>query len=100
MSLSSLTAISQHPRLHDIQESHNYTDCMPVFDPAVVPYLRLWQAYGEVLWFGGRVTGLTLVSFFFMVRYWTRMLIAYGAKCTYAGNIFDYRRHGRCFNRW
>ncbi|KAI0788824.1 GDP-mannose transporter [Abortiporus biennis] len=24
-------------------------------------------AYGEVLWFGGRVTGLTLVSFFFMV---------------------------------
>ena len=28
----------------------------------------LAQAYGEVLWFGGRVTGLTLVSFFFMVR--------------------------------
>lgn len=24
-------------------------------------------AYGEVIWFGGRVTGLTLVSFFFMV---------------------------------
>jgi hypothetical protein len=26
------------------------------------------QAYGEVLWFGGRVTALTLVSFVFMVR--------------------------------
>jgi GDP-mannose transporter len=26
------------------------------------------QAYGEVLWFGGRVTALTLVSFIFMVR--------------------------------
>lgn len=24
-------------------------------------------AYGEVIWFGGRVTGLTLISFFFMV---------------------------------
>jgi len=26
------------------------------------------QAYGEVLWLGGRVTALTLVSFIFMVR--------------------------------
>jgi len=26
------------------------------------------QAYGEVIWFGGRVTALTLVSFIFMVR--------------------------------
>jgi GDP-mannose transporter len=26
------------------------------------------QAYGEVIWFGGRVTALTLLSFFFMVR--------------------------------
>ena len=25
------------------------------------------QAYGEVFWFGGRVTGLTVVSFLFMV---------------------------------
>lgn len=25
------------------------------------------QAYGEVFWFGGSVTGLTLVSFFLMV---------------------------------
>jgi GDP-mannose transporter len=33
------------------------------------------QAYGEVLWFGGRVTGLTLVSFFFMVR-WSIPLLA------------------------
>jgi GDP-mannose transporter len=29
---------------------------------------RRAQAYGEVLWFGGRVTALTLVSFMFMVR--------------------------------
>lgn len=28
---------------------------------------RRAQAYGEVLWFGGRVTALTLVSFIFMV---------------------------------
>lgn len=28
----------------------------------------LLQAYGEVIWFGGRVTGVTLVSFIFMVR--------------------------------
>lgn len=66
--LSSRTAIPQHPRLHDIQEPHNYTDCMLLINPAVTEYLRLLQAYGEVIWFGGRVTGLTLVSFFFMVR--------------------------------
>jgi len=69
--LSGRTAIPQHPRLHDIQEPHDYTDCMLRFNPVVIPYLRLRQAYGEVIWFGGRVTGLTLVSFFFMVRWQT-----------------------------
>ena len=66
--LSSLAAISQYPCLHDIQESHDYPDCMLFIDPVIIPYLSILQAYGEVIWFGGRVTGLTLVSFFFMVR--------------------------------
>lgn len=26
------------------------------------------KAYGEVIWFGGRVTALTFVAFIFMVR--------------------------------
>jgi GDP-mannose transporter len=28
--------------------------------------LIIWQAYGEAIWFGGKVTTLTLVSFIFM----------------------------------
>lgn len=40
---------------------------MPLVNPVIIPRLIPQQAYGEVLWFGGRVTGLTLVSFFFMV---------------------------------
>lgn len=32
-----------------------------------IQFVTMNQAYGEVLWFGGKVTGLTFVSFIFMV---------------------------------
>lgn len=34
--------------------------------------LTLLQAYGEVIWFGGRVTALTFVSFIIMVNFTLR----------------------------
>lgn len=44
------------------------------------------QAYGEVIWFGGRVTGLTFVSFIFMVGQGQRLSSA---------NDWNLTRNGR-----
>lgn len=61
--------------------STRYSKISPLYllyaprQPHDCPYLSLRQAYGEVLWFGGRVTGLTLVSFFFMVRRRVTLLV-------------------------
>lgn len=44
-----------------------YTHVQASFLPHVDEYFM--QAYGEVLWFGGRVTALTLASFGLMVCY-------------------------------
>jgi hypothetical protein len=63
-------AIPQHSRLHDIQESNDYTyrEYLIFLSLTVVSPISSRQAYGEVIWFGGRVTALTFVSFIFMVR--------------------------------
>lgn len=44
-------------------------------------FTQFFQAYGEVIWFGGKVTALTFVSFVLMVSgiesiLWLRNLIA------------------------
>jgi hypothetical protein len=63
-----MTAILDHSRLYHFQELdyHPHRACSSTFTSCLSPERRA-QAYGEVLWFGGRVTALTLVSFIFMV---------------------------------
>jgi GDP-mannose transporter len=64
-------AILEHTSVHDIQELDNHSNC--VFTSRVssshsgLLTIHLSKAYGEVIWFGGRVTGLTFISFIFMV---------------------------------
>jgi len=64
----SIVAISDHSCLYHFQklDNHPHCACCSIFLNALVTE-RSAQAYGEVLWFGGRVTALTLVSFIFMV---------------------------------
>jgi GDP-mannose transporter len=62
-------AIPDYPRLYHLQklDHHPHRACHLISFGRPIPERRT-QAYGEVLWFGGRVTALTLVSFIFMVR--------------------------------
>ena len=62
-------AIPDHPRLYHFQklDHHPHRASYLISGGHLMPERRA-QAYGEVLWFGGRVTALTLVSFIFMVR--------------------------------
>lgn len=64
-----LVAISEHTSVHDLQEfdDHSHRTHIHLIQVYKLSLLTLAQAHGEVLWFGGRVTGLTTVSFFFMV---------------------------------
>lgn len=70
--LSGATAILEHSGIHYLQELDHHPHCTCIFLIGLQPsqflmVIRVQQAYGEVLWFGGRVTALTLVSFVFMV---------------------------------
>jgi GDP-mannose transporter len=65
-----LVAISKYTNIHDIQESDNHPNCMYfLVEYSFSDAPRRLKAYGEVIWFDGRVTGLTFVSFVFMVSY-------------------------------
>ena len=66
---SSVPAILVNPHLFHFQKSHHrpHRACCRNFLGHLMPEQRA-QGYGEVLWLGGRVTALTLISFIFMVR--------------------------------
>jgi hypothetical protein len=73
MTMLILVAILKHTSIYNIQESHNHPHCVYSLLAPVLGSLsnrpRYLKAYGEVIWFGGRVTGLTFVSFIFMVSF-------------------------------